>query len=292
VMSAEVLEVGWLCVTLVEMTNARGRALPAACEGAEVGAVSLTPFSSAHARLVSRQSSLRTRQRLQLSARACTLSMRACTLSMRVCSWHAHRRDARTQHAILNGMDTGMAWTQGWHGHLDTRDMLVAPPLEHRAEGRPTRSAPLPACEALAQAPERPRHRAKAAAARLTGSCQAQTAKTRRRRAARARRAAPAVARPYQHLGPSEQPSRRPPIAPVVGLGAVLHSRTVDKRGPAVGTCLSGPAAREPHREEGKTWEKKRTHLLRRHPARRRGGYRKQDPPVRHAPPRGVPPPG
>ena len=29
---------------------------------------------------------------------------------------------------------------------------------------------------------------------------------------------------------------------------------SVDKRGPAVGTCLSGPAAREPHREEGKTW--------------------------------------
>ena len=96
-MSAEMLEVGWLCVTLTEMTNARGRALPAACEGAEVGAVSLTPFSSAHARLVSRQSSLRTRQRLQLSSRACTLSMRACTLSMRVCSWHAHKRDARTQ---------------------------------------------------------------------------------------------------------------------------------------------------------------------------------------------------
>ena len=31
-----------------------------------------------------------------------------------------------------------------------------------------------------------------------------------------------------KHLGPSEQPSRRPPIAPVVGLGAVLHCRTVD----------------------------------------------------------------
>jgi hypothetical protein len=39
-----------------------------------------------------------------------------------------------------------------------------------------------------------------------------------RRRAARARRAAPAVARPYRRLGPSEQPSRGPPIAPVVGL--------------------------------------------------------------------------
>ena len=29
---------------------------------------------------------------------------------------------------------------------------------------------------------------------------------------------APAVARSYRHLGPSEQPSRRPPTAPVVGL--------------------------------------------------------------------------
>ena len=31
-------------------------------------------------------------------------------------------------------------------------------------------------------------------------------------------RAAPADARPYRHLGPSEQPSRRTPTAPVVGL--------------------------------------------------------------------------
>ena len=53
---------------------------------------------------------------------------------------------------------------------------------------------------------------------RLTCPCQAQNAKTRRRRAARARRAAPAVARPYRRLGPSEQPSRRPPIAPDVSL--------------------------------------------------------------------------
>jgi len=43
---------------------------------------------------------------------------------------------------------------------------------------------------------------------RLTCPCQAQNAKTRRRRAARARGAAPAVARPYRHLDPSEQPSR------------------------------------------------------------------------------------
>ena len=61
---------------------------------------------------------------------------------------------------------------------------------------------------------------------RLTCPCQAQNAKTRRRRAARARGAAPAVARPYRHLtdtllGPSEQPSRRPPTAPVVGLDRV-----------------------------------------------------------------------
>ena len=44
------------------------------------------------------------------------------------------------------------------------------------------------------------------------------TPKTHRRKAARARRAAPAVARPYRHLGPSEQPSRMPPIAPIVDL--------------------------------------------------------------------------
>ena len=37
-------------------------------------------------------------------------------------------------------------------------------------------------------------------------------------RALDGRRAAPAVARPYRRLGPSEQPSHRPPIAPVVGL--------------------------------------------------------------------------
>ena len=40
-------------------------------------------------------------------------------------------------------------------------------------------------------------------------------------RAARTRRAAPAIARPYRHLGPPEQPSRRPPIAPVVGLDRI-----------------------------------------------------------------------
>ena len=122
-MSAEVLEVGWRRVTLVEMTNARGRALPAACEGAEVGAVSLTPFSSAHARLVSRQSSLRTRQRLQLSSRACTLSMRACyarALSPCACAHGMHTSGMRArrtewQHDILNGMDTG-------HGHRDGMD--------------------------------------------------------------------------------------------------------------------------------------------------------------------------
>ena len=54
---------------------------------------------------------------------------------------------------------------------------------------------------------------------RLTCPCQAQNAKNSPEKGrARARRAAPAVARPYRHLGPSEQPSRRPPTAPVVGL--------------------------------------------------------------------------
>ena len=65
---------------------------------------------------------------------------------------------------------------------------------------------------------------------RLTCPCQAQNAKSRRRRAARARRAAPAVTRPYRRLCPSEQPSRRPPIAPVVARrpGSGLHSHTED----------------------------------------------------------------
>ena len=61
-MSAEVLEVGWLCVTLTEMTNARGRALPAACEGAEVGAVSLTPINSVHVHVNRRQSTTASRR--------------------------------------------------------------------------------------------------------------------------------------------------------------------------------------------------------------------------------------
>ena len=39
---------------------------------------------------------------------------------------------------------------------------------------------------------------------RLTGPCLAQDGQTRRRRAARARRAAPAVSRPYQHRSPPE----------------------------------------------------------------------------------------
>jgi hypothetical protein len=130
VMSAEVLEVGWLCVTLTEMTNARGRALPAACEGAEVGAVSLTPFSSAHARLVSRQSSLRTRH-VCSSLRARALSPCARALSPCACAHGMHTGGMRTrrtewQHDILNGMDTGMAWTQGWHGHRDGMDIEMA----------------------------------------------------------------------------------------------------------------------------------------------------------------------
>ena len=55
----EELEAGRRRVTsLAEMTNARGRALrlPAACEGAEVGTVSLTPINSVRARFNLRQS--------------------------------------------------------------------------------------------------------------------------------------------------------------------------------------------------------------------------------------------
>ena len=58
------LEAGRRSVTLAEMTSARGRALPAACEGAEVGTVSLTPVNSAHGRFDRRQSSVRPRQLL------------------------------------------------------------------------------------------------------------------------------------------------------------------------------------------------------------------------------------
>ena len=81
------------------------------------------------------------------------------------------------------------------------RSVWRAPQKRHRPLLPPTRQPPL--------LPGRKR---------LTCPCQAQNAKTRRRRAARARGAAPAVARPYRHLDPSEQPSRRPPTAPVVGL--------------------------------------------------------------------------
>ena len=42
---------------------------------------------------------------------------------------------------------------------------------------------------------------------------------------ARSTRGAAAVARPCQRLGPSEQPLRRTPIAPVVGLDRVWRAR-------------------------------------------------------------------
>ena len=44
-------------VTLAKMNSARERALPAACEGAEVGTVPLTPISSVRARFIRCQSS-------------------------------------------------------------------------------------------------------------------------------------------------------------------------------------------------------------------------------------------
>ena len=112
-MSAKVLEVGWLCVALAEMTNARERALAAACEGASLNPRDKESFlKSRSARLTLASSaasrrSARARHRLQLSStRACTLSMRACTLSMRAC---AH-----------------VAWTQGWQGHRDAMDTGMA----------------------------------------------------------------------------------------------------------------------------------------------------------------------
>jgi len=120
VMSAEVLEVGWLCVTLVEMTSASERARPAAQLRRSPITLSLTPFSSAHARLVSRQSSLRTRQRLHSSLRALALSPCARALSSCACAHGMHTSGMRArrtewQHDILNGMDTG-------HGHRDGMD--------------------------------------------------------------------------------------------------------------------------------------------------------------------------
>ena len=106
-MSAEVLEVGWRRVTLVEMTSASERARPAAQLRRSPITLSLTPFSSAHARLVSRQSSLRTRHRLQLRARALSpCALHTCT------AWHDIRN--------------GMAWTQRWHGHRDDMDTGMA----------------------------------------------------------------------------------------------------------------------------------------------------------------------
>ena len=89
------------------------------------------------------------------------------------------------------------------------RSVWRAPQKRHRPLLPPTRQPPL--------LPGRKR---------LTCPCQAQNGQklveegsvSRAPRIARARRAAPAVARPYRRLGPTEQPSRRPPIAPVVGL--------------------------------------------------------------------------
>ena len=124
-MSAEVLEVGWLCVALAEMTNARERALAAACEGASLNPRDKESFlKSRSARLTLASSaasrrSARARHRLQLSTRACTLSMRHArvhSLHARVLMWHGHR----------DGKDTGMPWTQGWHEHRDGMDTEMA----------------------------------------------------------------------------------------------------------------------------------------------------------------------
>jgi len=57
---------------------------------------------------------------------------------------------------------------------------------------------------------------------RLTCPCQAQNAKNSSEKgcacSTRGAGGRQTNARPYQHLGPSEQPSRRTPTAPVVGL--------------------------------------------------------------------------
>jgi hypothetical protein len=127
VMSAEVLEVGWLRVTLVEMTSPRERARPAAqmaqSDNLLPHAVQLSSRSPRQPPVVAPHSPTSA----ALCARVHSLHARMHSLSMRVCSWHAHKRDARTQdrmatwhtewHGHRDGMDTGMTWTQGWHGH-------------------------------------------------------------------------------------------------------------------------------------------------------------------------------
>ena len=77
-MSAKVLEVGWLCVTLAEMTNARERALAAACEGASLNPRDKESFlKSRSARLTLASSAASRRSAL---ANVCS-SLRARALS-------------------------------------------------------------------------------------------------------------------------------------------------------------------------------------------------------------------
>ena len=123
-MSAEVLEVGWLCVTLAEMTNARERVLAAACEGASLNPRDKEPFlKSRSAQLTlassaaSRRSALANVTAAQSSLRARALSLCARALSPCACSHGMHTGGMRAR-----SMTYGMAWTQGWHGHRDGMD--------------------------------------------------------------------------------------------------------------------------------------------------------------------------
>ena len=187
------LEAGRRSVTLAEMTSARGRALPAACEGAEVGTVSLTPVNSAHGRFDRRQSSVRPRPLLQPSLAAAA----------------ARAVAAAATRAVAGPPDTPPLSAALSHC-CSTHGMLKARPV---CRARTHRRAREIWClgrvwHTLSSAHDRPfRQPAPAAIAALTGPCLAQnttTPKTRQRRAARARRAALAVTRPRcQHRSSS-----------------------------------------------------------------------------------------
>jgi len=96
VMSAEVLEVGWLCVTLAEMTNARERALAAACEGASLNPRDKEPFLKSRSAQLTLASSAASR-RSALANVTAALCARVHSLHARVHSLHARVLMACTQ---------------------------------------------------------------------------------------------------------------------------------------------------------------------------------------------------
>jgi hypothetical protein len=95
-MSAEVLEVGWLCVTLAEMTNARERVLAAACEGASLNPRDKEPFLKSRSAQLTLASSAASR-RSALAIVTAALCARVHSLHARVHSLHARVLMACTQ---------------------------------------------------------------------------------------------------------------------------------------------------------------------------------------------------